>query len=274
MAKPRVPFAEVIGDPVDHSLSPDIHNHWLERLGLKGDYRRLRCSPAELPAYLARRIQDPWWRGCSVTMPLKEAAADLVAGSAVGAVNCVVPDGERLRAFNTDVEGVAAALGDLRLAGAPAVVIGAGGAARAVVAQLAGRDARVTILARSPEKAELLRQIGDISILPLAQAEKATRGAAVIVNATPLGMTGGEAMPPCILDALAAAPDALAVDMVYCPLVTPLLARAAAAGLHTADGLTILIGQARRQFELFFGAALPEDDAELRALLVRQLRAD
>jgi shikimate dehydrogenase len=274
-----LPFAEVIGNPVEHSLSPDIHTYWLARLGISAAYRRHLCPLHELEAYLVGRRANPLWSGCNLTMPLKEAAARLLPISQrqspdLGAINCVGRRGESLTGLNTDVDGVAAALGDADLRGSRAVVIGAGGAARAAVAELARRGARITILARSPLKAEPLRQIADLAILPVAQGPTALRGAAAVINATPLGMAGGEPMPPALLEALALSRGGVAVEMVYRPLVTPFLAHAAAAGLRTADGLTMLIGQARRPFELFFDAPPPPGDAELRALLLRKLRAD
>jgi shikimate dehydrogenase len=276
MAEPRRPYAEVIGDPIEHSLSPTIHNHWLERLGIPGVYRRQPCPAGTIAAYLDRRLADPLWRGCNLTMPLKEeAAAALQAEPRIGAVNCIARDGDRLVALNTDVDGIAAALGGVDLAGKHAVVIGAGGAARAALAELAGRGAHVTTLARSPVKAEPLRALHErLTIAPLAHAASAISGAAALVNASPLGMEGGSPMPPAIVDAIAgAAPGAIALDMVYRPLTTLFLKAAASAGLHTEDGLTMLIAQARRPFALFFGAPPPAGDAALRALLLREIRA-
>jgi predicted house-cleaning NTP pyrophosphatase (Maf/HAM1 superfamily) len=126
-------YAEVIGDPISHSKSPLIHGFWLEKLGIAADYRACHVPSQDLPAYLASRRADPHWRGCNVTIPHKALA--------IGAVNTVVPlPGGGLGGTNTDVDGVADAVGDLRLDGRHAVVIGAGGAARAL-AMLIGQAA-------------------------------------------------------------------------------------------------------------------------------------
>ena len=275
MADPHKPYAEVIGDPIDHSLSPLIHRFWLDQLGVTGDYHRKRCRHGELSAYLTERMSDPAWRGCNVTMPLKEEAARLLPSldqpaRSIGAVNCIARLGDRLLGLNTDVEGVAAALAGTELAGQRAVVIGTGGAARAAVSELSRRGANITILARSAAKAEPLRELAEqLTISPFAAATTIFPSAATMINATPLGMRGETAMAPKILTAFTHAPrGALAFDMVYRPLATPFLAAAEAAGLRSADGLTMLIGQARRPFELFFGAPAPAEDAELRFLLL------
>lgn len=257
-----IPYAEVIGDPVAHSLSPAIHQFWLEKLGRPGDYRATRCTARELPAYLKRRCCDPFWRGCNVTAPLKAEAARLALDATgvcarIGAANTILrsPLGCGVGA-NTDVIGIAAALSEAPLG--RAVVIGAGGAARAALEVLRLRGTgEVTALVRSPR--------GGAS-RPLEAAGEALEGADCVVNATPLGMEGAAPMPEPVLDALAAtAADALVVDMVYVPLETALLRRARQAGRRAVDGLTVLIGQAAPAFELFFGVAAPrEHDRELR----------
>jgi shikimate dehydrogenase len=262
------PYAELIGDPVTHSLSPAIHRHWLKLAGLAGDYRAVRCALADLPDYLARRRADPDWRGCNVTMPLKAEAARLTDRAdsllaASGAANCIVPRDGALVAFNTDVTGIRAALADYDLKGRKAVIIGKGGAARAAAFFLGQQCAELTILARDAA----------LGLISPDEAARALAGAAVVVNATPLGMAGGPVMPRYILEALAtAAPGAVAFDMVYDPHETEFLLSARAARLRTIDGLTMLIGQARRAFELFFGVAPPPGGDE--ALRERLLRAD
>jgi shikimate dehydrogenase len=273
------PYAEVIGDPIGHSLSPIIHNHWLEQLGLAGSYRPQRCAAGGVEAHLERRRRDPLWRGCNVTMPLKEEAAALLPGdhaSRYGAVNLITRSSSGLLGLNTDVKGIGAALGESPLGGKRAVIIGAGGSARAAIAAAgAVRGANVTVLARNPAKAGPLRKLADeVSIEPLNRAAEAIAGAAAVINASPLGMDGGPKMPDFVVAALAGAErGAVAVDLVYRPLETPFLKAAAAAQLRTADGLTVLIGQARPAFEAFFGAPPPPGGAALRALLLRKLRA-
>ncbi|SMF61600.1 shikimate dehydrogenase family protein [Allosphingosinicella indica] len=259
-------WAEVIGDPVAHSLSPRIHRFWLDRLGLAGDYRATRVMADRLAAHLRERRGDPHWRGCNVTVPHKSAVLPLIdridpAAERIGAVNCIVAEGGALVGYNSDVDGIGAAIGNRAFA--RAVVIGAGGAARAMVDVLAQRGTAITLLARDPGKAEALA-----AARPFEAAADAFRGADLIVNASPLGMTHAP-IPGGLIAALGAAPaDALVFDMVYAPRETALLAAARARGLPIAQGLTMLIGQARRAFALFYGVAPP---AEADAALLQRL---
>jgi len=242
------PYAEVIGDPIAHSKSPAIHNFWLGKLGIDAAYRATRVI--DLEAYFDARRGDSDWRGCNVTAPHKQAVIPFLdEASPVGAVNCIVRDGGRLAGLNTDVDGVHAALAGADLS--RVVLIGAGGAAMAVKAALADAGELVGITRQNIDRTELLA------------------GATLIINATPLGMAHAGPMPGALLAALpSAAPGATAFDMVYQPLDTLFLQAARAAGLSTVDGLTMLIGQARKAFRLFFGAEPPaEHDAELRHLL-------
>ena len=265
------PFAEVIGDPIAQSKSPLIHGFWLEALGLSGDYRRAHVKSDDLGAYITERRSDPDWRGCNVTMPHKAAVMDVVDDpgdirGTIGAMNTVVrqPDGA-LIGTNTDAAGFYAPLAELDLEGAPVAVVGAGGAARAVLFALARANVGpVTILNRSPLKAMGLLATfglkGDVVALD-AQLPPV----ALLVNASSLGMKG---QPPLNLDLAPLPGDAIVYDLVYSPLQTGLLGAAEARGLDTVDGLDMLIGQAALAFELFFGAAPPEGrDEELRVLL-------
>ncbi|WP_022684710.1 shikimate dehydrogenase family protein [Sphingomonas phyllosphaerae] len=265
-------YAEVIGDPIAHSKSPLIHGFWLEKLGLAGDYRATRVVSDDLGAFFAQREQDTAWRGCNVTVPHKLAVLDHVPDpgdvrGAIGAVNTVFrgEDGA-LVATNTDAAGFLSPIADLDLSGRPIVVVGAGGAARAVLFALSRAGVgRVSLLNRTPLKgAALLAQFGlKGEALPLTARLPA---AALLVNASVLGMAG---QPPLDLDLGPLADDAIVYDIVYAPLVTPLLAAAQARGLETVDGLEMLVGQAALAFELFFGAAPPrEHDEELRARLL------
>ena len=266
------PFAEVIGDPIVQSKSPLIHGFWLDALGLPGDYRRAHVKSEELAAYIAERRIDPDWRGCNVTMPHKAAVMGLVDDpgdirGTIGAMNTIVrqPDGA-LIGTNTDAAGFYSPLAELDLEGAPVAVVGAGGAARAVLFALARANVgSVTILNRSPLKAMGLLATfglrGDVVALD-AQLPPVS----LLVNSSSLGMTG---QPPLDLDLSPLPDDAIVYDLVYSPLQTRLLKAAAARGLDTVDGLDMLIGQAALAFELFFGATPPEGrDEELRALLV------
>lgn len=266
-----VPYAEIIGDPVIQSKSPVIHNFWLEALGLTGDYRREHVLADDLTAYVDRRRSDPDWRGCNVTMPHKTAVMDLVddpgdVRGTIGAMNTLVrqPDGT-LIGTNTDAAGFYAPLAELDLEGASVAVIGAGGAARAVLFALARANVgAMTMLNRSPLKAMALLATfglkGDVVAL-----DAKLPPVSLLVNASSLGMTG---QPPLDLDLSVLPGDAIVYDLVYSPLQTGLLRAAEANGLGIVDGLDMLIGQAALAFELFFGASPPEGrDEELRTLL-------
>ena len=267
-------YAEVIGDPIAHSLSPLIHGRWIEALGLEADYRRTLVAGADLAGYLAARRADPDWRGCSVTAPHKVAIIPLLdrltpAAERIGAVNCVFREGGALVGDNKDFDGIAAALGSADLAGRKAVIIGAGGAAAPAVDYLLEREgSEIVLLVRDPSKAAHLigRAPDRIRAEPMGSAAAAIAGAAAIINATPLGMNGAPPVPRSVLDGLAtAAAGATVLDMVYRPEKTPLLAAAETAGLHPVGGLAMLVGQARPAFARFFGLAAPaDDDQELR----------
>ena len=265
------PYAEVIGDPIAQSKSPLIHGFWLDALGIAADYRKHHVTADNLPAYIAARCDDPAWRGCNVTVPHKIAALDLVEDrgdvrGSIGAINTIIraEDGA-LIGTNTDAAGFYSPLADVDLADAPVTVIGAGGAARAILFALSRIGVgEVTVMNRSPLKAAgLLSAFGlKGKALPLGAAAPP---AALLVNASTLGMAG---QPPLDLDLSALPDDAIVYDIVYAPLETALLAAARARGLATIDGLEMLVGQAAVAFELFFGVAPPSDrDEELRDLL-------
>lgn len=271
-----VPYAEVIGDPVAQTSSPAIHRHWLQSLGLQGDFRATRVSGRDLSDFLAARRGDPLWRGCNVTIPHKQAVLPLLDGvdpgaAAIGAVNCILPGDDGLAGRNTDIDGVAAALAEAAIAGAKAALIGGGGGARAALRHFLDRGAaEVAILVRDPVNAEPLRRMhpARVKVLPIAACDEALRGAAAIVQATPMGMAGGQEMPRELLACVRArAAGAVSLDMVYKPLDTPFLAAARAGGGRTIDGLVMLIGQAKAAFRFFFGAEPPDDDSAVRALL-------
>jgi len=267
-----MPYAEVIGDPITHSKSPLIHKFWLEKLRLEADYRAKRVAPANLESFLAERQADPDWRGCNVTIPHKLAVIDHVddpgdVRGSIGAMNTVLRDRDGvLTGTNTDAGGFYAPISGLALEGKPVAVIGSGGATRAVLFALSRiAVGPVTLLARNPLKgAALLAQFGlrgNVQALNVALPP-----VALLVQTTQLGMVG---QPPLDLDLSPLPDDAIVYDIVYAPLVTPLLAAAQARGLEIVDGLEMLIGQAALAFELFFGASPPRDaDDELRQLLV------
>jgi shikimate dehydrogenase len=287
-----VPYAEVIGDPVAHSKSPLIHEFWLEKLGLAGDYRRCKVETGRLRAYLADRSGDPNWRGCNLTMPLKqealEHAPELDAGAAKAeAVNLLLPTPAGLRGLNTDVVAVTALLQRVpRPArqdhlGTYVHVVGAGGAARAAVigameagypdfyffnrtVEKAGALARW--LGLDPEAyASPLEAIGPIRNLDDGLAARCFSH--ILINASSLGMAGnGQLAVP--LDSYRS--DTVVLDMVYGGGETDLVRQARELGLRTFDGLHMLVEQAAPAFGHFFGRPAPrEHDEELRELLVR-----
>lgn len=267
-----LPFAEVIGDPINHSKSPVIHGFWLEKLGIEAEYRAHHVLPEQLRDYIQARQDDPLWRGCNVTIPHKIAVMDMVSDpgfvkDTIGAMNTIVrQDDGSLMGTNTDAAGFFSPLANSDWNGAHAIVIGAGGAARAVLFALkqAGIE-NFTILARNALKASgILMQFGlKGQVLPL---DIVLPDADLVINTSPLGMVG---QPELELD-LSPLPDhALVYDIVYTPLETGLLKAAASRNLDIVDGLDMFIGQAALAFELFFGQTPPlEHDAELRKLLM------
>lgn len=269
---PQTPYAEVIGDPIAHSKSPLIHKFWLEKLAMEADYRACHVSAAELPGYIEQRSADPDWRGCNVTIPHKIAMLDLVADPGgvrekIGAMNTIVRQADgSLMGTNTDAAGFLAPIADSDWSRKHAVVIGAGGAARAVLFALKQAGiGEITIVARNGLKATGLLVQASVKggVLPMdARLPKAD----LLINASPLGMTG---KPPLEVDLDPLPGDALVYDLVYAPLETKLLRAAKRRDLALVDGLDMLIGQAALAFELFFGATPPmEHDEELRKLLV------
>ncbi len=279
-------YAEVIGDPISQSKSPAIHSFWLNTLGIEADYRAAHVTAAGLADYFAARRADPDWRGCNITMPHKQAALaqlDTVDPQAarIGAVNTVVrgTDGG-LTGFNTDAPGFLEPLLPLlaethlyRMAR----ILGAGGAARAIVAALAGAGFTLVLAARDPAKARAmldeLAPRGEHHAVSLDHFATPTDFAFddrsqlldLVVNASPLGMAG---QPALAFDFSHVPPGSVVYDIVTNPLETPLLAGARARGFETIDGLAMLIGQAAVAFEKFFGQPAPRaHDGELRELL-------
>jgi len=262
-----VPYAEVIGDPVAQSNSPAIHKNWLAQLGMEGDFRATRVSPDQLEDYFSLRRVDPHWRGCSVTIPHKQAVLRFLdstdpAATAMGAVNCISRDAQLLAGRNTDVDGIAAVLDQVHLEGEKAVLIGAGGAARAAIHYLQRRRiGNIVILVRDPAKASRELTGGGsqhVEIRPLTECKNAFEDASLIANASPMGMEGQSPMPPALLASLAKhAPGKVLFDMVYKRLETDFLVTGAANGAATINGMKMLVGQARSAFQAFFGSPPP-----------------
>jgi len=262
----------IIGWPAGHSRSPIIHNYWIRQHGIAGEYRKEAVPPEELAGFLAG-MGARGYVGANVTIPHKEAALKLTSpdarANAVGAANTLWRDGGTLRSTNTDVEGF---LGNLDAA-APgwdrnlqdAVVLGAGGSARAVVFGLIERGAkRIHLANRTLARAQALRERFGATVAPARweDAPALLSDAPLLVNTTSLGMAK---QPPLAIDVGLLPAGAVVADLVYVPLVTPLLAAARARGLKTADGLGMLLHQAVRGFSLWFGVK-PAVTPELRAL--------
>lgn len=270
MNRPLPPVAGVIGWPITQSKSPLIHRFWLSALHMDGDYSRFAVTPGLLGQAI-RALPALGLRGVNVTVPHKIAVMEYLdqiepAAREIGAVNTVTVTENGLVGANTDVAGFLEPLAAKDLASQHAVVLGAGGAARAVLAGLRQRQiATVTLVARNAAAATgLLHQAG---IPGKVQDFTAPLPAdcALLVNATSLGMQG---KPPLVID-LAPLPSGCTVyDLVYAPLATGLLQSARRRGLPTIDGLAMLIGQADLAFRKFFDATPDRArDAELREIL-------
>jgi shikimate dehydrogenase len=272
------PRAFVIGHPIAHSRSPLLHGYWLSTLGLPGSYEKIDVAPEALPGFV-RSMADQGFVGGNVTVPHKTAMLDLVDeldedARAIGAVNTLWFENGRLWGGNTDAFGFLANLDAEAprwdVAGRQALVVGAGGAARAIVHALLQRGLDVTIANRSASKAEELSRA--FARLPSPQAISTLpallREADLVVNTTSLGMRGH---PPLDLDLSRAKETATVCDIVYVPLRTPLLARAREQGLRTVGGLGMLLHQAVPGFERWFGVR-PQVTPALRALIEADVR--
>ena len=268
-------LAGVMGWPVGHSRSPMLHGYWLQKYGLPGAYVLLPVQPDRLPAAL-RGLSALGFAGCNVTIPHKVAAMGLVdrvdpVARRIGAINTIVVEADgTLSGYNNDgfgyVQSLRDAQADWRADAGPVLVLGAGGAARAIVASLIDAGARdVRICNRTPARAEAIAKAigGPITVLPWEQRHQAIGDVALLVNTTSQGMSG---QPPLDLDLAALAPETLVSDAIYIPLETPLLAAARARGNRTVNGLGMLLNQARPAFKAWFGV-MPEITPELRRML-------
>jgi shikimate dehydrogenase len=259
----------VIGWPAKHSRSPKLHGHWIKRYGIDGDYRVEETPPERFAAFVGA-LGANGYVGANVTMPHKDTVLALsepdARARAVGAANTLWLDQGRLRATNTDVEGYLGALD----AAAPgwdratdsAVVLGAGGAARAVIYGLIERGlTTIHVVNRTYDKAMALRERFGACVRPARwdDVPRLLDGARLLANATSLGMTG---QPPLAIDLGGLAAEAVVTDVVYIPLETGLLAAAARRGLKTSNGLAMLLHQAVGGFERWF---------EVRPAVTREL---
>ncbi len=266
-----VPYAEVIGDPISQSRSPDIHNFWLKALGIDGAYRATQVTRAGLAAYLADRRADPAWRGCNVTMPLKLDALLLAdeptdLATAAGAANLLAHREGKLLAANTDVGAIRDLLSPhvTSRAETPIVLLGNGGAARAVLLALRSLEVGPVFL-QARDMAEATKLAVEFRTGHRPRPFDTPVDSKGLINATPMGMTG---IASTYIDIADMPADGWLLDLVSAPLPTPLVARAAARDLTVIDGLAVLVEQAADSFELLFGTKPPRDrDAELFAML-------
>lgn len=266
----------VVAWPAGHSRSPLIHNYWIKQHKLDAEYRREAVPPDKFAAFVGD-LYGNGYVGANITVPHKEAALALSEpddrARAVGAANTLWYDDDTLRSTNTDVEGFLANL-DVAAPGwdrglGTAVVLGAGGGARAVVFALLQREVgRIYVINRTRDRAQALKKKfgARVHLAGWNETTGLLGGAGILVNTTTLGMVG---QPP--LEINLRCPASLVVaDLVYAPLETGLLASARARGLRTADGLGMLLHQAVRGFQLWFGVR-PEVTPELRALVEADL---
>ncbi len=268
----------VIGWPIGHSRSPLIHGYWLKRYGIAGSYERIPVKPEELSDFFARLARQGF-AGCNVTLPHKEAAFRAVrtadaATSRLGVVNTVFERNGELWGTSTDGEGflasLAASLPGWRVKDRTVVILGAGGATRAIVGALVdGGSARIIIANRTRARAEELKRDFGPGIEPRdwAEAPGVLGSADLLINTSSLGMMG---QPPLAIDLGNLPKSAVVTDIVYTPLETDLLKRARARGNEVVPGLGMLLHQAVRGFELWFGIR-PEVTAELYDLVAADI---
>ena len=255
-------LAGVVGWPVAHSRSPIIHNHWIRAHGLQAAYGHMAVEPQRLGEAI-RGLRALGLAGCNLTIPHKVHALQFVdqvhpLAKRVGAINCIVVQNDgQLMGYNHDgygfIQSLISAQPDWRAHAGPCVVLGAGGASRAILVSLIDAGAaEIRLLNRTREKAEALAEEfgATIRVLDWADKEAALEGAALVVQTTNQGMQGE---PALALDLSALPTTALVADIIYTPLETPLLAQAKARGHRTVNGLGMLLHQARPAFASWFG---------------------
>lgn len=268
MSVPIPKMAGVCGWPIHHSLSPQLHNYWLREMGIPGAYVHFAVRPDEAVSAF-QSLKHTSISGVNVTIPLKEFAyesADSVSEDAkkLGVANCLYKRGGDLIAHNTDLEGFAAplikAIGAKAIARSPAVIYGAGGASRAVIGALLSMNCpEIRLCGRRAEPVEAMASrinVPSLYTVPWDMRHDAVTGAGLIINASAGGMKGRSKLDVSLAKA---SPDALVYDLVYTPLLTPLIRAANMRGLRSLGGLDMLIAQAKPSFKLFFGQTPPDD---------------
>ncbi len=262
-------LAGVVGWPVAHSRSPLLHNHWLAKAGIDGAFVPLAVEPASFELAI-RGLAACGFRGVNVTIPHKEAAFALCdtldeAARRAGAANMLVFGPHGIAGSNTDGIGFLANLAAHGAAAAgPTLLLGAGGAARAIASAFLGIGVRVCVANRSQARAaSLAAALPGLQLLDWAHREQALGDFSLLVNTTSLGM---QHQPPLEMDLSRATPGLVVADIVYVPLETPLLRQARARGLAAVPGLGMLLHQAVPGFEAWFGVR-PEVDAQTWALM-------
>lgn len=276
MTRPEIPLAGVIGDPIAHSLSPRLHGHWLKRYGLKGHYVPLHVTHQNL-ADVLRILPDMGFVGVNITIPHKEFVLSLAThvsdrATLIGAANTLTFLGNsQIQADNTDgigfLSNIRQNLPGWTAATGPALVLGAGGAAKAIVSALINDGApKVTVVNRTRLRADALKdQFGArVETQDWTRIPDLVGDVALIVNTTSLGMAG---QSPLIIDLSRLTPPTVVTDIVYKPLDTELLETARQMGCETVDGLGMLLHQAVPGFERWFGYT-PMVDEDLRAAVL------
>jgi shikimate dehydrogenase len=274
-----VPRACIMGHPVAQSRSPMLHGYWLSKLNIEGAYERADVPPENFPAFF-RDLPGHGFVGGNITKPHKEAAFRLVdrregAAETIGAVNTVWFENATLVGGNTDYLGYLAHADDRApgwdAAGGLAVVLGAGGAARAVVYGLRARGLDIALINRTRPRAEELAKhfTPHVRVYDFAELPRLMREAVLLTNTSALGALG---QPPLQIDLAPLKDTAVVYDINYVPLESDLINAAAARGLRTVDGLGMLLHQAVPAFAKWFGV-VPKVTAELRALLEADIRA-
>lgn len=280
MSEKEIKIAGVVGDPISHSLSPKLHGYWLKKYGIKGDYSAFHISANELSSFI-HQLKSNGISGVNITVPHKENILKFVdivddVAARIGAVNTVYFNKKgKLVGTNTDGYGFLTHLKQSIIGWdskkGPAVIIGAGGAARAILISLLDDGApEIRITNRTFSRAEALAaEIGDerIKVIPWEKREKALKGARLLVNVTTLGMRG-QPILDLALDQLPK--EAVVYDIVYNPLQTTLLKKAKERGNITVDGLGMLLHQAVPGFQAWFGIR-PEVDNELKQILLKAI---